>query len=1130
MKFFRPIPGYWCKIMKITLGQVFIAILLTSVSYANSSNAQKMLNNTVTLSVENASLGKALKMIEKEADVKFAYSKSIININQQVSVLANGQTLDEVLRNLLTPIGISYREVNQRIVLSSNAPPRQAAAQPDSGTTELFAMNPAFPVTGKIVDEKDQPLPGVSVRINKSDQGTVSDVNGGFTLNAVKETDTLTFSFIGYQNQSIVVGSQKTLAIKMQPSAGEALKEVVVIGYGTSTKANLTTSIGSVKGAEVNERPTSLNAVQGLAGKIAGVNIMENSGRPGGAPEVTIRGISSINSSLAPLYVIDGFVGGDPTTVDPSIIETVDVYKDAASEAIYGSLGSNGVIVITTKKGKAGKSDITFNNSISFGSLERELPLLNASEYTEMLRRQYAYVPGRLAPNDDPSATFARKNDLFDASGNPLYNTDWQKAATRTSVSDNHSLTFTGGKDGLSVLVNISYRNNQGILLNSYQKQLAGYINVSWDAKPWLHIQASINSFGSQANNPETNTFGLNAVRELYEFPSIFPVTYADGTPSRKGDYPNLEDSENPVTLLNNIKNVNGVLNTTGNFIGTFHIIKHLDFNTTFSGSTGSTYTNYFAPNNLVQISLSQNGVAQRTDGTSGSWTNENYFSYDNQFGNHHLNVVAGASWYDYRTSSLFAGAENFFDNTFQDYNLGAGTVLEPSTSGQSEHQLNSFYARANYNYKEKYLLEASVRDDGTSTVGANHQYGIFPSFSGAWRISNEDFFKSALNVVSNLKLKASYGVVGNSNIANYAPLTIYNSSPTVFNGNQTAAVTLPGTFGNPNLEWEKDKQTDIGIEAGFLKDRIQVTADVYSKTSDGLLYQKQLPATSGYTSAWDNIGSIRNRGFELSISTVNVTNKEFKWSTSLNFSLNRSKVLNVNGDTLINITRIAQGHPLNEFYGYVREGVWGTNEAAQAAKYGELPGDIKYADLDHNGVIDGNDQKDLGNAMPNWQAEMTNTISFKHFTFYLDLEGMYGNKLYNVPAALMEDPNPNVNSFKSILSAWTPTNQNTMQPALRLPNDHFTQSNEDSYYVQDGSFLRVRNVALSYTFAQDWLKTILVKTLNVGVNVENALLFTKYKGYDPESSSLGGGLLQGVDIYQYPKPRTISISLNATF
>lgn len=786
------------------------------------------------------------------------------------------------------------------------------------------------------------------------------------------------------------------------------------------------------------------------------------------------------------------------------------------------------------KKGKAGTSNITFNNSVSFGSLERELPLLNADEFTEMVRRQYAYVPGRLAPNDDPNNNFPFKKELFDAQGNPIYNTDWQKAATRTSVSDNHSLTFTGGKDGLSVLANFSFRNNQGIMLNSYQKQFTGYINIGWDVKPWLHIQANLNSYASQGNNPETNTFGLNAVREMYEFPSIFPVTYPDGTSSHKGDFPGLEDSENPVSLLNDIKNITGILNTTGNFMGTFHIVKHLDFNTTFSGQTGSTYTNYYAPNYLDQISQAQNGVAQRTNGVLGSWTNEDYLSYDNQFGNHHVNIIAGASWYDYRNSSTFAGAENFFDNTFEDYNLGAGTVIEPSTSSQAETQRNSFYGRVNYNYKEKYLIEASLRDDGTSQVGRNNQYGLFPSVSGAWRISSEDFFKPALSVINNLKLRGSFGIVGNSSIPNYSSISLYNSTPTVFNGNEVAAVTL-GTFGNPNLKWEKDKQTDIGIDAGFFNDRIQLIADVYNKTSTGLLYDKLLPATSGYSNAWDNIGSIRNRGLEITINTVNISNKDFKWSTSLNFALNRSRVLYIHGDTLYGppvFGRVVQGHPLNEFFGYVRQGVWSASQAAEAAKFsGSLPGDIRYADLNHNGVLDAGDQQDLGNAMPNWQANMTNTISYKNFTLYIDLESMYGNKLYNVPMALMEDPNPNVNSFKSILGAWTPTgNQNSQLAQLRLPADHFSYSNPDNYYVQDGSFLRIRNVALSYTFHQEWLKSILMKSLNVGVNVENAYLFTGYKGYDPEASSFGGGLQQGVDVYQYPKPRTISISLNATF
>lgn len=987
----------------------------------------------------------------------------------------------------------------------------------------------AVTVTGTVVDENNQPLPGATIKVSGGQQATVADVNGRFSITVPDANATLIVSYAGY-DPAEVKATGTDIKVQLKPD-NKALGEVVVVGYGTSKKANLTTSISSVKGEALNERPTTLNITQGLAGKAAGVNVMTNSGKPGGNPAIKIRGTGSINSNNNPLYVIDGVVGADPNSIDPTIVATVDIYKDAGSTAIYGSRGANGVIVITTKTGKKNSSDIAFNNTVSFGSLQREVPLLDAAGALELYKREYEYVPGRLAPHLDPNNNFARKQDLFNADGTAKYNTDWQKEATQLAVSHQHSLTFSGGKDNFTVLANIAYKNNQGIMLNSYAKQLNGYLNIGWDVKPWLNIKASINAGGYQSNNVDINTFGLNAVREMYEFLPFMPVKYPDGTYSRKGDYPGAENSENPVMLLNNVKDITGRMTTLGNFVGTFHITPKLNFVTSFSGQLGSNYENYFSGNNVFGVSQQQGGVAQRSNILNTVWSNEDYFSYDNTFGKNHVNAVLGASWYNYITASTKAGSEQFFDNTFSYYNLGAGTVIETPSSSQIENQLNSFYTRVNYDYDGKYLFGASFRADGSSKFRGKNLYGYFPAFNAGWRVSKEKFFTPLLNVINDFKLRGSFGLVGNQEIGNYPTVSLYNATQSIFNQQKASAITL-ATFGNPDLKWEKAQQLDLGFDMSFFNNRIDLSADYYNKVTKDLIYFVQLPATTGYAGAYKNLGSIRNRGFELTINTRNIVNGDFKWNSGFNFSLNRSKVLNINHDIIYTWGgRIMEGGPLNEYYGYIREGVWTQAQAAEAAKFGLRPGDVRYADLNGNGVKDPDDRTNLGNAMPKWEANFTNTFTYKNVSLYVDLQGMYGNKLLNLTRFIMTGSTINVNSYREILGAYTPTNQNSQIGQVRLPGDPVSYNEvSDSHYVEDGSFLRVRNVALTYRFNKNLLQKVGMTNLSLGVNVENAFLFTKYKGFDPETTSFDASLNQGVDFYQYPKPRTISISLNANF
>jgi TonB-linked SusC/RagA family outer membrane protein len=983
-------------------------------------------------------------------------------------------------------------------------------------------------ISGIVHDANNLPLVGATIKSTRTNQGVVSDDSGKFIITALSN-DTLVVDYVGYTTQRVPVLDKTILNITLIKNNIGDLNDVVVIGYGSVEKKNLTTAVASVDAKKLTEQSSTTNIIQGLQGKVAGVSIFQNSGKPGGSPTIRIRGTGSINASNDPLYVIDGIVGADPNTIDPNIVASVDVLKDAAASAIYGARGANGVVIITTKEGSKGSSVISFNHTSSISSLERELKLLDANGALEMIKRQYAYSD-KLPPNLDPDNDFARKSELFNADGSPKYNTDWQKEATRSAYSTNNSLSFSGGNQKMSVLANVSYKNQQGIMLNSYQKQINGYLNIGWDVKPWLHLQANINGGAYEGNNVELNTLGLNAIRETYEFLPFLPVTYADGTYSRKGDYPGAENSENPVKLLNDIKDIQGNIYAQSSFIATVHFSNKLDFTTSWGGQYAGPYENYYAGKTVFGVSETQNGVAQRTNGTNAGWTNEEYFTYNTDFGKHHLNVVAGASWYYNVSSSTKAGSENFFDDYFTYNSLQTGTVLEQPNSSKIEYQLNSYYLRPTYNYDNRYIISGSLRADGSSRFGKNNKYGTFYSLSGAWRLSNEAFFKPALNAVNDLKLRVSYGVVGNSEIGNYATLNQLSSQVAVFNGSAAAGVILTN-LGNNDLKWERQNQFDVGIDASFLHNRISITGDYYSKKTTDLLYLKQLPATTGYQSTWDNIGSIRNRGIELAITTKNIVSDNIDWTTTLNYSMNRSKVLDIHGDILSEWAgRIEEGRSLDEFYGYTRIGTWGSNEQQEAAKYGRKPGDVKYLDRNNDGAINADDQLYLGHKLPRYEANFTSTLRYKQFSLFVDVQTMQGNKIMDFSRFITEGDNPNVNTYTSILNAWTPDHQNTILGALRTTAEQNSAMGIDNFTIQDGSFVRIRNIGLNYSFPEKLLQQWKLQKLSVGIQAENYFLFTKYTGYDPEISSFGGGLNQGVDVYGYPKPKIIALNLNLTF
>jgi len=1103
--------------MKLSLFIMLAGLLqVTASSYSQ--------NTKLSLEVHDKPLAEVFREIESKSDFRFFYQREQVDVEKNVNLSAKDLTIEQILAKLLSENDVDYKIYSDKLVLL--APNHVLNEVQDA--IEKNAGQP-IKITGIIVDNDGEPIPGATIAVKSSGRGTISDADGKFSMEVPSPDEIIVVSYVGMKTIEVPLEGKTSLTISMEADI-IALGEVVSIGYGTISKKDLTTSVGSVDSEQLGERTSTLSIGQRIAGQVAGVNVMTNSGKPGGSVAIKIRGTGSINASNDPLYVVDGVVGVDPATINPNIIENVDILKDAAASAIYGSRGANGVILITTQKGKAGPGKIFVESSISFGQLATYIDMCNSEELMEIFNEAYAYS-GKTPPHLDPWAFFLRKAELFDEDGNPIYDTNWQKEATRLAISNDLALTFSGGNETVNTVATVNYKHNEGILLNSYEDQLNVFLNMNWKVKDWFDLQTTINGGGTEQNDVDGNAFGQNPLRMMLEMHSFYPVKYADGTWSRKGDYPAAENGENPIKVLEELQNIFGRRFATANMIGTAHITDHLDLTTTANYGTTSSYRHYYAGKDLRDYGESSDGVATKENWVGQSWGLEPYFTYSNQFDEHTLTAVAGASWYYSFLDYTSAGSIGYYDDFFAYNSLQVGTTYSQPSSSTAENQMNSYYARLNYDYADRYYLGASFRADGSSRFGANNKYGYFPSFTAAWRISNERFFDNVKSAISNLKLRLSYGSVGNAGIGNYVTYSQLSNQQVIFNKQQEPAVVL-SNLGNQDLKWEKSTQANLGLDIGLFKNRIEIITDIYNKITNDLLYYKAVPASTGYTGSWDNLGTIRNRGFEFTLSTKNISKMNFTWNTSLNFSLNRSKVIDINGDILYGFgTRIMEGRPMNEFFLPERLGTWGTDEAAEAAIYNKVPGDLKYNDLNNDGVIDDDDRIVCGNAMPKWEANLSNMFRYKSFTLLIDLQCMYGHDVINFAKALTENRQIYGNNRRTVLDAWTVDNQETMIAAVRTPTDlNWGENITDTWLVEDGSFLRVRNIGLSYDMDKKWLAKAPISDLTIAVNVENAFLFTKYTGFDPETTNFDPYRYQGVDFFQYPKPRTVSVKLRLGF
>ncbi|MCX6213082.1 TonB-dependent receptor [Spirosoma sp.] len=1132
--------------MKLSLTQLLFFVAFIQLAYAGESEAQDVLNRHLTLKVSHTELKQVLRQIEAQTNVKFAFSRNTIKADRPVSLDVTKMPLEQVLKQLLTPLDISYRVVSERILLTNSVTSAESSTKTNLGfsSTVVKAVSSA-PVaetrlTGVVRDEQNnEPLPGVSIVAKGTNRGTTTDANGRYQLTVPDETTVLVFSFVGYTSKEVPISSRTTVDISLVPD-DQTLNEVVVVGYGTVKKSDLTGSVSSVTADQIKKTVnTSLD--QALAGRAAGVQVTQASGQPGGAISIRIRGGNSVNGGNEPLYVIDGFpVYSDNSTatsganrgpatnalasINPNDIESMEILKDASATAIYGTRGANGVVIITTKRGKSGQNNIDFETYYGVQEPRRLIPMMNAKEYATMVNE--ARTNDGLAPyyTADQLAGFGE-------------GTNWQKEIFRTAPIQNYQLTFSGGNAKTRYAISTSYFGQQGTIIHSNFNRISTRVNLDHSFTDRFRIGNSLTVSRTKADIVVTDTDGggnTGVVLGALLFQPTLPVRNADGTFVNRSD---LGEYGNPVAYANEITNKSTTFRALGNIFAEYDILKDLTARVSFGADVLMNKGDFYIPSTNF-YGLSTKGLGTAASVLNTTWLNENTLSYRHSFANKNsVNAVVGFTMQGSQAESVRASSQNFPNDILGPYNLGSGATINFPNTTNNSWGLLSYLGRINYNIADKYLLTFTGRADGSSRFGLGNKYAFFPSGAIAWRVANESFMRDQA-VVSDLKLRASVGVTGNQEIGQFQSLATLTNATYVL-GEAVAIGYTPARFANPNLRWEKTTQFDAGLDASFLKGRLNLTLDAYYKRTNDLLLAVTVPWTSGFSTSLQNIGSAENKGLELAINSVNTTGA-FKWTSAFNIAFNRNKILDLGqitqffsgGDSghlkITNPSLVKVGEPIGRFYGYIADGVFrSTEEVSKSAQKSAKPGDRRYVDLNGDGVINASDRTYIGNAQPKFIGGLTNTFAYKGFELTVFMQYSYGNDIFNYNKIELELPAGIQNLRKDVVDRWSLTNPNGQYP--RATTNRTIEFS--SQYIEDGSYLRARNVSLAYQIPSAFLKRLRIRTARVNLSSQNLFTITNYTGYDPEVSRYGQTNLNiGQDYGGYPIARTVLLGLNLGF
>ena len=1060
---------------------------------------------------EGKKVREVFQIIENESNYRFFYNDDFESVDKIVNLKVESQDINQVLDKLSESSEFAYRIFNNNLIVVS--------------LKENLQQNI---IKGTVTDENGNPLPGVNVQVEGTTIGVISDINGKYSINTPKEDVVLIFSFIGYNNQKVSASGKTTIDIKFVPTI-TSLDEVVVIGYGTMKKSDLTGSVTSVNSKDF-VKGMATNALQLLSGKAAGVNISQANSEPGGTLNIRVRGAGSINSSNSVLVVIDGLPGGNPGDINPSDIESIEILKDASAAAIYGTRAANGVVLITTKKGKEGVPQVNYNTYLAYQTPSTKIDVLDATQYMQMIN-DISKDAGISIPYTPAQIAAAGKG------------TDWQEELFRNAWAQNHQFSVSGGSKQSKYYTSLGYLDQNGIMISSGIKKYNALVNLETNPSDKFKFAINLNvnanmkdKIANESNAGNENADPLNAA--LMFDPRLSPKKNADGEYETN---PSIA-LDNPVALAYGYDYKEQSNRIYGSTLAEYEIISGLKASIKFGADLSNVRNDEYS-DRTTQRGKANGGIGNVYSTNTKYWLAEGLLNYDKIFGQHHLTVLAGSTWEKFDNIYQGSYATGFLSDVTNTNLLQSGNPLtyQVNTS-KSVYTLQSLIGRVNYTFKDRYLATATIRRDGTSRFSDINKYAIFPSIAVGWRMSEESFIKS-IPAISNLKLKFGYGQMGNEGIGNYETISTFIAGGNTVLGGVELSGAQPARIPNPDLTWETTEEYNFGLDFGLFDERIAGNFEYYIKNSIDQLFNKPVPMTTGFSSVRTNFGTVRNSGIDMSLTSHNLIG-EFQWTTNVTFSTMKNEVVKlpeyvgdiITGGIVANIPGFAlvrQGYPMRAFYGYEVTGIFQVgDDIANSAQPSAMPGEPIFLDYDNNGVIDASDRIILGDPFPDFSYSINNSFSYKNFNLEVYLLGVNGVETFN--ANVLESMFP-INFDRNIMTKhyvnrWTPENPNTGYPSGVNSAVYFGGGKMiNSFTVQDASYMRLKNITLSYNIQLNDFK--LFKSLLLSLSGENLLTVTKFDGYDPEANQTGNGTsIEKSSYNNYPTARVYRIGVNINF
>ncbi len=1133
-------------VMKLT-----IALLLFFISQVSANGyAQR-----ITIVRKNVPLLEVFKTIERQTGFLFFYDKALIQKTSPIDITVKDATLEQALFVCLKDQQLTYSIVKNTIVIQ---PVKMAAPGFFFNMANVNTFMPPIDIKGRVVNREGTPLQGVSVFVVSIQKGTTTDSDGRFTLTVPgDENIVLGVSSVGYQTKTVNVGKQTEINIIMEVDV-VGLNDVVVVGYGSQKRSDITGAIGGLTTESLNENKQT-DVLSALQGKLAGVQISSQSGELGSGFNIKIRGATSLNGSSTPLFVIDGIAIdlnsteiansslGTSTTpnplgnINPADIQSIEVLKDASATAIYGSRGANGVVIITTKSGKAGKTVINYDGYLSMGQISKKLSVLNAQEYYEFRKLKFGPTDSLVSKMDKDS------NGIIDVPGH-----NWQDEVYQNSLSQSHTISISGGNKATTFSGSLNYLRDQSVIRINTNDRYGARLRLDHNVNDKFKIGINLNTAISALNGATNSGGSFSGVTDRILFSRPVEIYTVDDANNGYEDY---------VSPLNDIvkayKNVT-TDRTLLNAYATYKIGKDLTLNITGGGTLSNSKGKEFYGSGTTP-GVSTNGKAFMQDINSYNWTNTDQLTYQKQFNSSNSLNLMGAfemSSYNYQSNNL--SAQNFPDQSVGINDISKAQLVNSINSYRWKNNRLSFITRANYSFRGKYLLTATFRADGSDKFGGNNKWGYFPSTAIGWRVTEERFMKGQ-HLFDNLKARLSYGVTGNEGIPPYSYLPLLENAYYASGGMPQFGQSIV-TPGNPDLKWEESTQYNAGLDMSVLRSKIEFTADYYIRQVKNMLVKSSLPSQSGYNYQWQNAARIDNRGFELSVTSHNIDRKSFQWNTTLNMTFDKSKVISLGGAESLPIAgpgdipiwgRIIVGQPAGTGYGYVRDGIYQLNDftwqndndptiapslRTYTLKPGIVsfngakvkPGSYKFKDLNGDGVVDDNDMQIISQSQPKFTGGFTNTLSYKNIDLSFFLEGVYGRQVLNTISLYLTSYNNNKNiSTDFYYNRWTEDNPTNKYGTFSSSNA--TAVYPSSFYVEDASYLRLKSLTVAYNIPDRLISHLGINRARLYFTGNNLLTFTNYSGYDPEVN-WRNDLLTGLDNLAFPRMRTFIWGVTVTF